>query len=324
MKSSKIRIMSACAAIAVLCAMLASCADHSKTGKVKDSVNTKPSASTTAADTTAEDTTAAVPPTEEEILSKTDENGIAVIGTTAYITHITPANDLSYYAEIMQNNYGKYSNVDKIAANDAVLNVQFKNSGTTFEGDPLILLFIKSVSARGNEKVFDEPEQMYGNWGVGLIKTEDAVIFEKSTYGAGIKLIFTQYGMEEIDDSFEALRDDEKAYKHPITSFKLREDGKIGYTVMPQKYTAIQDVAGFFAYCVSRGELYQVNGYVSFENGKTEYHPEERITVSENSDLDSAFQHYMEQNSEYFKDINVETLDDFLKYNSERYEEFEY
>lgn len=51
MKSSKIRIMSACAAIAVLCAMLAGCSDHSETGKVKAPDGTEPSASITAEDT---------------------------------------------------------------------------------------------------------------------------------------------------------------------------------------------------------------------------------------------------------------------------------
>lgn len=48
MKSSKIRIMSACAAIAVLCAMLAGCSDHSETEKAKGHAGTEPSASTTA------------------------------------------------------------------------------------------------------------------------------------------------------------------------------------------------------------------------------------------------------------------------------------
>lgn len=318
MKSSKIKIMSACAAIAVLCAMLAGCADPAKQKPAGGTspVGTQPKV------TEKEPVADAIPPKDD---ISADENGFVIKDGTLYLKLDSLLNrDLGSCAEIIQKNYGKYSALNKIMVDDIALDIIFKNIGTTFEGDPNICLFVKSISALGHEKVFDEPEGIYGNRNWGFYKAKDAVIVQRDTYGAGIKVIFTSSGIEEINDDLYALGDIETCYNHPIISFNHRYEGEIGYTVMPRKYVAIQDVSGFFAYCVSRDEFYCEEGYVSFENGKIEYHPEKRTTVSENSDLDSDFQSYMEQDPEYFKKINVETLDDFLKYNSERYEEFEY
>ncbi len=316
MKNSKSKLMSVCVAIAILCAMLASCADHSKSSGIKDAAETKPPATTTEAETTAEPILS-----EEMILSKADENGIAVIGTTAYIA--TSADlDLWSYAETIQDNYDKYSGITKLVIGEVEIDVTFECSTSELTGTEVRIL-ATAIRALGYEKVFDKPEYMYGNCWDLLITTDEAIIWEKCTYGSGIKLIFTQYGMEEIDDSYDALRDDEKAYVHPIISFKLREDGKIGYTRQPQKYIAIQDVSGILGQCVSRDELYKETGYVSFNEGKVEYHTETKETVGEVQDLESCFEVWLpdlEKSPGIWADIK--TLDQLLEYNSTLYDEF--
>lgn len=318
MKTPKIRIMSACAAIVVLCTVLASCTNLER---VKPTDSTTPSTKDQKV-TDKEPVVGVIPPKNS---TSTDANGFLIKDGTLYLTlESLWKRDLGSCAETIQMSYEKYSALSKIKIDNVVLNVVLKNDGSSIGSDPDMRLYVKSINALGLEKVFDNPESIVGNLNWNIYIADDAVIVERSTYGAGIKIIFSSAGIEEINDDLSVLGDTENCYNHPIISFYHRYEGKIGYTVMPRKYVATQDISSFFNYCVSRDEIYQIKGYISFENGKTEYHPEERITVSENSDLDSAFQHYMEQDSKYFKDINVETLDDFLQYNSERYEEFEY
>lgn len=152
--------------------------------------------------------------------------------------------------------------------------------------------------------------------------------------------------------------DDPDWHTHII--YHKREDGKLGYVRRPEKYFPdynnryLKEEIGL-AYCVSRDEYCKDEGFVSFDNGRMTYVPERVYTVSELCDMEEWYygeRGYKERGESlladlYFREEYDEalangtiyeengflilsdfyvvgaTLDEYLEYNSRRYERAE-
>ncbi|MCQ2456915.1 MAG: hypothetical protein MJ096_06125 [Clostridia bacterium] len=204
--------------------------------------------------------------------------------------------------------------------------------------DPAFIVTVTSVSAYGRTKVFDEPRTLVGNFLTYIYQTDEAfVMAQTNSEGLGAINIFAESGEYEIM-SYEktAGLPEEERKDVLLTGICDRDDGKLGYIKIPQKYTNHQYYYSELTYVVSRSEFAKEEGYIDLSGGEMVFVPTKTYTVSELFDLDADFAAVLEYVADHPDDIYVtkngvrlfnnipvtDTLDELFAYNAERYGEY--
>lgn len=84
------------------------------------------------------------------------------------------------------------------------------------------------------------------------------------------------------------MKNAEDIYSCSVIRFYKEED-RICYERIPEKYDNIQAVGGILEYCVSKDELFRETGTIALGDGKIDYFPQKKETVSDAVDLEHEF-----------------------------------
>ena len=193
--------------------------------------------------------------------------------------------------------------------------------------------YMTKLSAYGQEKVFDEPMFLNGNFGLYVLQFDGTFIMgyagnsiAPDFYGLGYKIIFTEDGIIEFDDpEDDHILNPETGFLEPVTvvAFEYREDGKIGYVRIPRKYIGCHSLGDHLYDCVARDDFYREVGYAEIEDGKIVYYPEETFLVLDYFDLDKEFyalKKWYADNKEFTDPYSdFKTLDDIIERNIKTY-----
>ena len=316
----------------------------------------------------------------------------AVDGSVYFGTADIWQDEESFFRKIMEmeENLEEYEEVSCISAGSVVIELCRED----YEVGKVLSAFghhyyyftnfsVKSIQAYGHKKTFDVPEFLgEDDIRVSAYQTDGAFVFSIQKYIEDINssfvfpdaapvmsdtYIFTEDGIYETITSTwseSGYRDwyntlDSDWYVDLVTVFSKREDGKLGYTRTTKPYALLNTSweNDIFKYCVSRDEYCKDVGYISFENGRLTYVPEQIYTVSDLLDLEKWYYgddkypgymrirqyelDYLRETGEYeFRvgtgEIREEdglvflydfplglTLDEYLEYNSRRYKRAE-
>lgn len=197
--------------------------------------------------------------------------------------------------------------------------------------------YMTKLSAYGQEKVFDEPMFLDGNFGLYVLQFDGTFIMGYAFRGTapdfpggGYKIIFTENGILELDKSDESeegnfILNTETGLLEPNSciGFEYRDDGKIGYVRIPSKYIGCYSLGDHLDNCVARDDFYREVGYAEIEDGKIVYYPEETFLVLDYFDLDKEFyavKKWYADNNEFTDPYSeFKTLDEIMERNMKTY-----
>ena len=247
--------------------------------------------------------------------------------------------------EEMQKKNDYFNDVTRISVGEALIDLMFKDDIRDYDPDydpneepKTRTCYMSKLSAYGYEKIFDDPKQLYGNFHVYLLQFDGTFIMgfgfsDTAPYfpGSGYKIIFTEDGIIEFNDRKDG--EDNRFALNPKTNllepvsgiaFEYREDGKIGYVRVPNKYLGCNSIESHLVNCVARDDFCREVGYAEIKDGEIIYYPEQTFVVSDYFDLDSEFQElkkYCNHKDDCWLRPYCEfpTLDDLMEYNRKTY-----
>ena len=111
------------------------------------------------------------------------------------------------------------------------------------------------------------------------------------------------------------MKNGEDIYSCSVIRFSKEED-RICYERIPKKYDNIQAVGGILEYCVSKDELFRETGTIALDDGKIDYIPQKKETVSDAVDLEHEFALWC--NTMRMNPFKI-TMDEYLRKNSRIY-----
>ena len=111
------------------------------------------------------------------------------------------------------------------------------------------------------------------------------------------------------------MKNAEDIYSCSVIRFYKEED-RICYERIPEKYDNIQAVGGILEYCVSKDELFRETGTIALDDGKIDYLPQKKETVSDAVDLEHEFALWC--NTMGMNPSKI-TMDEYLQENSRIY-----
>lgn len=111
------------------------------------------------------------------------------------------------------------------------------------------------------------------------------------------------------------MKNAEDVYSCSVIRFYKEED-RICYERIPKKYDNIQAVGGILEYCVSKDELFRETGTIALDDGKIDYLPQKKETVSDAVDLEHEFALWC--NTMRMNPSKI-TMDEYLQENSRIY-----
>ena len=111
------------------------------------------------------------------------------------------------------------------------------------------------------------------------------------------------------------MKNAEDIYSCSVIRF-YKEEGHICYQRMPKKFYNIQAVGGILEYCVSKDELFRETGTIALDDGKIDYIPQKKETVSDAVDLEHEFALWC--NTMRMNPSKI-TMDEYLQENSRIY-----
>lgn len=111
------------------------------------------------------------------------------------------------------------------------------------------------------------------------------------------------------------MKNAEDVYSCSVIRF-YKEEGHICYERIPEKYDNIQAVGGILEYCVSKDELFRETGTIALDDGKIDYIPQKKETVSDAVDLEHEFALWC--NTMRMNPSKI-TMDEYLQENSRIY-----
>ena len=111
------------------------------------------------------------------------------------------------------------------------------------------------------------------------------------------------------------MKNAEDIYSCSVIRFYKEED-RICYERIPEKYDNIQAVGGILEYCVSKDELFRETGTIALDDGKIDYIPQKKETVSDAVDLEHEFALWC--NTMRMNPSKI-TMDEYLRKNSQIY-----
>lgn len=111
------------------------------------------------------------------------------------------------------------------------------------------------------------------------------------------------------------MKNAEDIYSCSVIRFYKEED-RICYERIPEKYDIIQAVGGILEYCVSKDELFRETGTIALDDGKIDYIPQKKETVSDAVDLEHEFALWC--NTMRMNPSKI-TMDEYLQENSRIY-----
>ena len=111
------------------------------------------------------------------------------------------------------------------------------------------------------------------------------------------------------------MKNAEDVYSCSVIRFYKEED-RICYERIPEKYDNIQAVGGILEYCVSKDELFRETGTIALDDGKIDYIPQKKETVSDAVDLEHEFALWC--NTMRMNPSKI-TMDEYLQENSRIY-----
>ena len=111
------------------------------------------------------------------------------------------------------------------------------------------------------------------------------------------------------------MKNAEDIYSCSVIRFYKEED-RICYERIPEKYDNIQAVGGILEYCVSKDELFRETGTIAPDDGKIDYIPQKKETVSDAADLEHEFALWC--NTMGMNPSKI-TMDEYLQKNSQIY-----
>ena len=250
--------------------------------------------------------------------------------------------------ESMHNKNEFFNDVTQISVGEAVIDLMFEDEIRDYDPDynpneepKTRTCYMSKLSAYGYEKIFDDPKQLYGNFHVYLLQFDGTFIMgfgfsdtSPDFPGSGYKIIFNEDGIIEFNDwDWEDRGEDNRFILNPKTNllepvsgiaFEYREDGKIGYVRVPNKYLGCNSIESHLVNCVARDDFCREVGYAEIKDGEIIYYPEQTFVVSDYIDLDSEFQElkkYCNHKDDCWLRPYCEfpTLDDLMEYNRKTY-----
>ena len=111
------------------------------------------------------------------------------------------------------------------------------------------------------------------------------------------------------------MKNAEDIYSCSVIRFYKEED-RICYQRMPKKFYNIQAEGGILEYCVSKDELFRETGTIALDDGKIDYIPQKKETVSDAVDLKHEFALWC--NTMRMNPSKI-TMDEYLQKNSQIY-----
>lgn len=111
------------------------------------------------------------------------------------------------------------------------------------------------------------------------------------------------------------MKNAEDIYSCSVIRFYKEED-RICYQRMPKKFYNIQAEGGILEYCVSKDELFRETGTIALDDGKIDYIPQKKETVSDAVDLKHEFALWC--NTMRMNPSKI-TMDEYLQKNSRIY-----
>lgn len=111
------------------------------------------------------------------------------------------------------------------------------------------------------------------------------------------------------------MKNAEDIYSCSVIRF-YKEEGHICYERIPEKFYNIQAVGGILEYCVSKDELFRETGTIALDDGKIDYLPKKKETVSDAVDLEHEFALWC--NTMRMNPSKI-TMDEYLQKNSRIY-----
>ena len=111
------------------------------------------------------------------------------------------------------------------------------------------------------------------------------------------------------------MKNAEDIYSCSVIRFYKEED-RICYERIPEKYDNIQAVGGILEYCVSKDELFRETGTIALDDGEIDYIPQKKETVSDAVDLEHEFALWC--NTMRMNPSKI-TMDEYLQKNSQIY-----
>ncbi len=111
------------------------------------------------------------------------------------------------------------------------------------------------------------------------------------------------------------MKNAEDIYSCSVIRF-YKEEGHICYERIPEKYDNIQAVGGILEYCVSKDEFFRETGTIALDDGKIDYIPQKKETVSDAVDLEHEFALWC--NTMRMNPSKI-TMDEYLQENSRIY-----
>lgn len=111
------------------------------------------------------------------------------------------------------------------------------------------------------------------------------------------------------------MKNAEDIYSCSVIRFYKEED-RICYERIPEKYDNIQAVGGILEYCVSKDELFRETGTIALDDGEIDYLPQKKETVSDAVDLEHEFALWC--NTMRMNPSKI-TMDEYLQKNSQIY-----
>ena len=190
--------------------------------------------------------------------------------------------------------------------------------------------FMTSATAYGHKVDFENDEQLYGNLSVKFFQTNDSFVISRQNTAENKIWILKSEGVYEFSSHIYDFFNKEHDYTDSAYNFYLRDDGKIGYTRLSNKFTFTQTLYHQLYYCVDKDEFCKEDGYVEFDENGIVFKEETTYTVSAVYDLEEMFENWKkilngtDQNCfEFYGKPEFETLDELLEYNKGLYKRAE-
>ena len=200
------------------------------------------------------------------------------------------------------------SEINQIIAGNVVLQTQTGLQHTVNYNDAQV--YVLSLTAWGQTIYFGQTQLPLNS--THLVEADNClVLLSGGAYIDNIWLV-NEHDITHLDNP---VRSDGADYTASWYRFHS-ENGQLYYARIPSKYNSIQYVGALFKYCVSRDELYQEIGTVTFNNGQPIFHPTELQTISDAFDLDRHYAEYVA----YTQTALPATLDEYLAQNALKYQ----
>ena len=198
-----------------------------------------------------------------------------------------------------------------------LFNVEFEGLGRMEVGNACIKvdegLAVESVTVFGKAVNFEDGFLMVtGNRKFQAFEAQGGFVIASIGGGWGRTcLIFP----EDCITVETPMKNAEDIYSCSVIRFYKEED-RICYQRMPKKFYNIQAEGGILEYCVSKDELFRETGTIALDDGKIDYLPQKKETVSDAVDLEHEFALWC--NTMRMNPSKI-TMDEYLQENSRIY-----